>query len=68
MSTKAHNKRMHFIAIAANAGHDCTKANDWYCSLTRRGRAGAENATLLARFTEETQVVSTAGSDKAGVR
>lgn len=52
MSTKAFNKRIHFTALASNAGFDCLLANEWYCtSLSIRDRRNTPNTELLARFT-----------------
>lgn len=50
MSTKAFDKRMRFVALATNAGHDTLKANEWYCSHSKRERETVSLEDLLAQF------------------
>lgn len=50
MTTKAFNKRMHFIMQVANQGHDATVANEWFCAQTIADRRDISNSELVSRF------------------
>jgi hypothetical protein len=54
MTLRSFDKRMRFLAIATNMGHDCVRVNSWYIyNLTKQEKKDMPIDDLLDLLSEE---------------